>query len=159
MRPSPHTTRVGRKIHVMGKYLKKKNDSNLAFLQVGQNWREQRALLLLHSASILTKPPTLCNVQNKFGWSHKQFIKSKPKIYIEKKTIRTGTLNLYLNMHIYILCPYWVIWWKYIKGLWEELQCKGKDLALLYMYEIERDVSMEISNVIHIKVLNSYAVQ
>lgn len=45
------------------------------------------------------------------------------------------------------------------KGLWEELQCKGKDLALLYMYEIERDVSMEILNVIHIKVLNGYAVQ
>lgn len=32
-------------------------------------------------------------------------------------------------------------------------------LDLLYMYKIERAVSMEILNVIHIKVSNGYAVQ
>lgn len=30
-------------------------------------------------------------------------------------------------MHIYILCPYWVISWHYVKGLSEEFQLKGKD--------------------------------
>lgn len=57
-----------------------KNYSNLDFLQVGQNCRQQKALQVpLHSASIFTKSPILCNVQNKFGWSQKQFILSKPK--------------------------------------------------------------------------------
>lgn len=76
--PNPHKTRLGRKIHVKGEMSEINDYSNLAFLQVGQNWREQKALLPLHSASIFTKSPILCNVQNKFGWSQKQFILSKP---------------------------------------------------------------------------------
>lgn len=103
----------------------------MAFLEVSQNWREQRALLPLHSASIFTKLPILCNVQNKFGWSQKQFILSKQKFLFEKKPLNfhIGKLNLYLNMHIYISCSYWVISWKYVKGLWVAMIRKGPKLT------------------------------
>lgn len=48
-----------------------------------------------------------------------------------KKTLNfhIGKLNLYLNMHIYISCSYWVISWKYVKGLWVAMIRKGPKLT------------------------------
>lgn len=40
--PNQHKTRLGRKIHVKGEMSEINDYSNLAFLQVGQNWREQK---------------------------------------------------------------------------------------------------------------------
>lgn len=72
-----------------------------------QNWMEQRALLPLHSASIFTKPPLLFVMYKiNFAGVKNSLLNLNQKFILKKNPIRTGKLNLYLNMHIYILCPY-----------------------------------------------------